>query len=85
MNRLVSVSGGGAGIDPATATHFAQRHAQVVVIGGCTNVLEHAAEAIGGVFPDAPPTVPWLSTRARLIRRNAIGIRWQSGSRPSIS
>ncbi|VWB20097.1 putative 3-oxacyl-ACP reductase [Burkholderia lata] len=58
MNRRVSVSGVGTGIDLATATHFAGCHAQVVIIGQCTNMLEHAAEVIGGVFPDAPPPRP---------------------------
>ncbi|AYQ40923.1 putative 3-oxacyl-ACP reductase [Burkholderia aenigmatica] len=75
MNRRVSVRGGGTGIDPATATHCAQRNAQVVIIGLRANVLEHAAEAIERVFPDAPSAVPWLPAWACLIGWNAIGIR----------
>lgn len=87
MNRLVSVSGGGTGIGPAMAMHCAQRNAQVVIVivGQRANVLEHAAEVIGGVFPDARPTVPGLPTWACLIRWTAFGGRWQSVSSPSIS
>jgi NAD(P)-dependent dehydrogenase (short-subunit alcohol dehydrogenase family) len=33
MNRVVPVSGGGTGIAPATAAHFAQRNAQADIIG----------------------------------------------------
>ncbi|AOJ42316.1 hypothetical protein WJ23_31050 [Burkholderia lata] len=84
MNRQVSVSGGRTGIDSATAMHFVQRNAQVVLIGQRENVLEHAAEAIGGVFRGAPP-VPRLPTLACMIRWNARGMRWQSGSRLLIS
>lgn len=58
MNRQVSVSGGRTGIDSATAMHCVQRNAQVVIIGQRANVLEHAAEAIGGVFPDVRPPRP---------------------------
>ncbi|VWD32461.1 putative 3-oxacyl-ACP reductase [Burkholderia lata] len=76
MNRRVPVSGGGTGVDPATATYFARRNAQAVIIGRRTNVLEHSAEAIGGVFPDARPG---------LVRWNAFGIRGQGGSRLAIS
>ncbi|WP_420212305.1 hypothetical protein ACN8ZM_21465 [Burkholderia aenigmatica] len=77
MNRLVPVRGGGTGIGPATAMHGAQRNAQVVIVivGQRANVLEHAAEAIGGVFPDARPTVPSRPTWVCLIRWNAFGIR----------
>jgi NAD(P)-dependent dehydrogenase (short-subunit alcohol dehydrogenase family) len=57
MNRVVPVSGGGTGIAPATAAHFAQRNAQADIIGQCANLLERAIEAIGGVFPDARPAV----------------------------
>lgn len=58
MSRLVSVSGDGAGIELATVMHFAQRNAQVVIIGQRANVMEHVAEVIGGMFPDAPPPRP---------------------------
>ncbi|VWB82549.1 putative 3-oxacyl-ACP reductase [Burkholderia lata] len=85
MNRRVSVSGGGTGVDPATATYFARRNAQAVIIGRRTNVPEHSAEAIGGVFPDARPAVPRLPTWVCLVRWNAFGIRGQGGSRLAIS
>ncbi|MBN3736105.1 hypothetical protein [Burkholderia sp. Tr-20390] len=58
MSRLVSVSGDGTGVDLATAMNAAQCNAQVVIIGRRANVLEHAAEAIDGVFPDVRPPRP---------------------------
>jgi len=85
MNRRVPLSGGGTGVDPATATHFARRNAPAVIIGRRANVPEHATDAIGGVFSDARPVAPWLSTWARLVRWNAFGIRGQGGSRLAIS
>ncbi|MCA8099797.1 hypothetical protein [Burkholderia contaminans] len=58
MSRLMSVSGDGTEIDLATAMNVAQRNARVVIIGQRAAVLEHVAEAIGGVFSDAPPSRP---------------------------
>lgn len=58
MNQVVVVSGGGTGIGLATAKYFAQRQAQVVVIGRRANVLAQAVEAIGRDFPNAPPAIP---------------------------
>ncbi len=81
MTRRDESAGVGAwrrdGNRPATAMHGAQRNAQVVIVivGQRANVLEHAAEVIGGVFPDARPTVPWLPTWVCPIRWNVIGMR----------
>lgn len=58
MNEVVVISGGGTGIGLAAARYFAQRHAQVVVIGRRANVLAQAVEAIGHDFPDAPAVMP---------------------------
>ncbi|CAB3761741.1 oxidoreductase [Burkholderia sp. MSh2] len=57
MNQVVVVSGGGTGIGLATATYFARRRAQVVIVGRRADVLAHAAGAIGGAVPEAPPVV----------------------------
>lgn len=58
MGQVVVVSGGGTGIGLATAKYFAQRHAEVVVIGRRANVLAQAVEAIGRAYPDAPAVMP---------------------------
>ncbi|WP_080494565.1 SDR family oxidoreductase [Burkholderia ubonensis] len=50
MSQVVVVSGGGTGIGFATARHFAQRGAQVAIVGRRADVLAHAAEQIGNAF-----------------------------------
>ncbi|KVP62104.1 oxidoreductase [Burkholderia ubonensis] len=64
MSQVVVVSGGGTGIGFATARHFAQRGAQVAIVGRRADVLAHAAEQIGNAFPDAPGVAPLVADLA---------------------
>ncbi|MGQ8631026.1 SDR family NAD(P)-dependent oxidoreductase [Agrobacterium sp. DKPNP3] len=54
MTKTVVISGGGSGIGLATARYFAERGAQVAIIGRRKSVLEDAAAAIAREFPQAP-------------------------------
>lgn len=57
MTQVVIISGGGTGIGRAAAEHFAQQGDQVVILGRRGALLEQAAQAIGGRFPQAPPVI----------------------------
>lgn len=54
MTQVVVVSGGGTGIGYATAKYFAERQAQVVIIGRRRGALDAAVDAIRRHAPQAP-------------------------------
>ena len=54
LTQIVVVSGGGTGIGFACVRYFAQRGAQVIIVGRRSMVLNGAAQAIECEFPDAP-------------------------------
>ena len=57
MTRVVVISGGGTGIGLASARYFAQRNAQVVIVGRRGEVLDDAARTLGREFPGSPKTL----------------------------
>ena len=54
MTQVVVIGGGGTGIGLASARYFAERRAQVVIIGRRSAVLDEAVATVGREFPDAP-------------------------------
>ncbi|KFG92822.1 hypothetical protein GQ56_0135125 [Burkholderia paludis] len=69
MNQVVVVSGGGTGIGLATATYFARRQAQVVIVGRRADAQRDAkkAEAMNGraaTPADIADTIGWLASPA---------------------
>jgi 3-oxoacyl-[acyl-carrier protein] reductase len=57
VTQIAVISGGGTGIGFATARYFAERHAQVVIIGRRRAALEAAAKALRQHAPQAPNIV----------------------------